>query len=894
MATLLNDDEKRWCVYGIALNHIFIPAVQPYLKKTISKEYHDLKESHNIHVQKIHNFPSPYDPHYKNINNNEKKDKENFDYKITSHVDFGKLFLQNYMAKFNSYDCCDASAVLNLLERFPISENLVQNAAKIVRENRNSWAHCKFNEWNETDFHQKIENMKQLVKQLSLGTEEKGVMNDLNYWKDQALTLWTNNRASREELKEHINSLSKEIEESKFEDEACKKLLRETLNKFSHFMKEILQIKRRVDEVEGKQKVTSERVDEVANEQSKTSERVDEVANEQSKTNERVDEVANEQSKTSERVDEVANEQSKTSERVDEVANEQSKTSERVDEVANEQSKTSERVDKVANEQSKTSERVDEVANEQSKTSERVDEVANEQSKTSERVDEVANEQSKTSERVDEVANEQSKTNKKVEKLEQIIQSMIENRQQITNTQTSIAINQPHPSTKHELQLQEWKYLGESTKHRNLLLKLCDHKDEIKLLGDVRVIFSREFCIGEGSNDTRVYLGLKKDGYGKAVKRILRENWIMYAHQEKKILNEFNVKNSKYVVKYSSFEEDTGTDYVYLILDLYEESLESFVNSSTLNDLQKVLPKILRQILQGLADLHSAPHPILHRDLKPSNILRDSHSDFMIADFGISRILEDDAKTFRNLANLGPEYWIAPESYNEGEDSVDKARYKKESDVYNAGMVAYYVATKGRHPFGNKVFRLSNMLAGNPVGLMEIKDETLKDLLSWMLSLKPEDRPSANEALKHPFLMSDDEKFDLLCKVGNQQPIKRNDPNSIAVQQLNSEFSDWKSQMDDDVYDYFRTNVRNEKILDYGSSWTECLRLIRYIGKHWNDRTQPRPQPELFYKIGDPKNYFLKTFPNLPVRVHAAVRSDNELKNNQELKNIFNFNLSKM
>ncbi|XP_046854686.1 probable serine/threonine-protein kinase ireA isoform X4 [Xenia sp. Carnegie-2017] len=792
----LNDDKKRWCVYGIALNHIFIPAVQPYLKKTISKEYHDLKESHNIHVQKIHNFPSPYDPHYKNINNNEKKDKENFDYKITSHVDFGKLFLQNYMAKFNSYDCCDASAVLNLLERFPISENLVQNAAKIVRENRNSWAHCKFNEWNETDFHQKIENMKQLVKQLSLGTEEKGVMNDLNYWKDQALTLWTNNRASREELKEHINSLSKEIEESKFEDEACKKLLRETLNKFSHFMKEILQIKRRVDEVEGKQKVTSERVDEVANEQSKTSERVDEVANEQSKT--------------------------------------------------------------------------------------------------SERVDEVANEQSKTSERVDEVANEQSKTNKKVEKLEQIIQSMIENRQQITNTQTSIAINQPHPSTKHELQLQEWKYLGESTKHRNLLLKLCDHKDEIKLLGDVRVIFSREFCIGEGSNDTRVYLGLKKDGYGKAVKRILRENWIMYAHQEKKILNEFNVKNSKYVVKYSSFEEDTGTDYVYLILDLYEESLESFVNSSTLNDLQKVLPKILRQILQGLADLHSAPHPILHRDLKPSNILRDSHSDFMIADFGISRILEDDAKTFRNLANLGPEYWIAPESYNEGEDSVDKARYKKESDVYNAGMVAYYVATKGRHPFGNKVFRLSNMLAGNPVGLMEIKDETLKDLLSWMLSLKPEDRPSANEALKHPFLMSDDEKFDLLCKVGNQQPIKRNDPNSIAVQQLNSEFSDWKSQMDDDVYDYFRTNVRNEKILDYGSSWTECLRLIRYIGKHWNDRTQPRPQPELFYKIGDPKNYFLKTFPNLPVRVHAAVRSDNELKNNQELKNIFNFNLSKM
>ncbi|XP_046854709.1 serine/threonine-protein kinase/endoribonuclease IRE1-like [Xenia sp. Carnegie-2017] len=458
--------------------------------------------------------------------------------------------------------------------------------------------------------------------------------------------------------------------------------------------------------------------------------------------------------------------------------------------------------------------------------------------------------------------------------------------------QWSAAINQPHPSTEHELQLQQWKYSGESTKHRNLLLKLCDHKDEIKLLGNVRVIFSNEFCIGEGSNGTRVYLGLRKDGYGKAVKRIIRDNWIRYAQQEKKIFNQFEKRKSKYVVNYSYLEDDTGTDFVYLILDLCEESLESFVKSSTLNDLQIVLPKILKQILQGLADLHSGPRPILHRDLKPSNILRDLNSDFMLADFGISRILEDGAKTFTSLANVGTENWIAPESYDEDEESIDKGRYTKESDVYNAGMVAYYVATKGKHPFGTRELRLHNMLNGKPVGLMEIKDEALKDLLSWMLNRQPEDRPSANEALKHPFLMSDDEKFDLLCKVGNLEPIDGNDPNSIAVQQLNSESSDWRSQMDGDVYDYFRTNVKNGKMLNYGSSWTKCLRLIRNVGHHWYELTRSRPQPEPFYKIGDHKNYFLKTFPNLPVWVHAAVRSDDELKNNKELNDIFNLNPS--
>ncbi|XP_046855917.1 serine/threonine-protein kinase/endoribonuclease IRE1-like [Xenia sp. Carnegie-2017] len=448
-----------------------------------------------------------------------------------------------------------------------------------------------------------------------------------------------------------------------------------------------------------------------------------------------------------------------------------------------------------------------------------------------------------------------------------------------------------------ELVLQEWKYIDKSTKHRELFLKLIEYgrnsSVEVKVVGNVRVIFSEEFCIGKGSGATRVFLGLGKDGYDKAVKRIYRDSYIQLALKEKEILNQFNAKRSKYVVNYSFLEEDTGTEYVYLILDLCEESLESYVKSSTLYDLQKVLPKILRQILQGLADLHSGPNPILHRDLKPTNVLRDTQGSFLIADFGISRILDNDSTTHESSPNKGTEYWIAPESYIEDEDS-EKGRYKKESDVYNAGMVTYYIATKGKHPFGTKRHRLDKMLNGHPVGLDEIKDEALKDLLLWMLNREPEDRPSANEALTHPFLMSDDKKFDLLCIVGNLQQIKTNDSKSIVVQQLNSESSDWKSKIDRDIYDYFRTDVLTGKIFTYDSSWTECLRLIRNINQHWNDRPRPRPQPEPFYKIGNYKAYILKKFPNLPVRVHAIVRSnEEELKNNPDLKKFFKFSEKK-
>ena len=48
-------------------------------------------------------------------------------------------------------------------------------------------------------------------------------------------------------------------------------------------------------------------------------------------------------------------------------------------------------------------------------------------------------------------------------------------------------------------------------------------------------------------------------------------------------------------------------------------------------------------------------------------------------------------------------------------------------------MVAYFVATKGKHPFGNPQYRLINLFHGKPVGLNKIKDVKLKDLLSWML-----------------------------------------------------------------------------------------------------------------------------------------------------------------
>ena len=89
------------------------------------------------------------------------------------------------MYPFAGFDnTCDASAVLNILEKASVFSTPIQTSAKNVRtEVRNEWGHCNFDHWTDMKFQNSFQLMETMVRSLGLPKpDEKKELDELHDW----------------------------------------------------------------------------------------------------------------------------------------------------------------------------------------------------------------------------------------------------------------------------------------------------------------------------------------------------------------------------------------------------------------------------------------------------------------------------------------------------------------------------------------------------------------------------------------------------------------------------------------------------------------------------------------------------------------------------------------
>ncbi|KAI0424346.1 kinase-like domain-containing protein [Xylaria sp. FL1042] len=159
---------------------------------------------------------------------------------------------------------------------------------------------------------------------------------------------------------------------------------------------------------------------------------------------------------------------------------------------------------------------------------------------------------------------------------------------------------------------------------------------------------------------------------------------------------------------------------------------------------------LIRATLSAVAYLHD--HGIVHRDLKPENLLfrtPEDNADLLIADFGLSRIMDEEQ--FHVLTTTcGTPGYMAPEIFK-------KTGHGKPVDIWAIGVITYFLLC-GYTPFDrdNDFEEMQAILNADysfqPVDYWRGVSDHAKDFIRRCLTVDANKRMTAHDALCHPFV----------------------------------------------------------------------------------------------------------------------------------------------
>lgn len=155
---------------------------------------------------------------------------------------------------------------------------------------------------------------------------------------------------------------------------------------------------------------------------------------------------------------------------------------------------------------------------------------------------------------------------------------------------------------------------------------------------------------------------------------------------------------------------------------------------------------LVKQVLSCVNYCHK--NNIVHRDLKPENILLEQNKEFdqiKMIDFGTS-LVYDPSKQLDE--KLGTPYYIAPEVLNKN--------YNSKCDIWSAGVITY-ILLSGVPPFNGQTDQ--EIMKKVRAGQFRFEDkcwnaisDNAKDFIRKLLTYDQEKRPTAEDALQHPWI----------------------------------------------------------------------------------------------------------------------------------------------
>jgi serine/threonine protein kinase len=297
--------------------------------------------------------------------------------------------------------------------------------------------------------------------------------------------------------------------------------------------------------------------------------------------------------------------------------------------------------------------------------------------------------------------------------------------------------------------------------------------------------------IGEGTYGEVYHARNQQTGQEVALKRLRmsneREGFPLTACREIKVLRELRHENIVNLIEMVTSQQGTAGAHtsrkgdIFMVFEYMDYDLTGLLDTQGIHFSEAQVKCYAQQLLRGLSYCHA--RNVMHRDIKGSNILISRDGKVKIADFGLARFLGESGRRYTNrvvtLWYRAPELLFGENRYSFAVDIwsvgclvlemlTGRPVFPGKDEVNQAHLIFSLLGTPTEEewpgyrslPYANTIFSAIPEAKKYPnvfrtvFGSKGLSPMAL-GFVEKLLTVCPDRRPSATDALQHPWFTSE-------------------------------------------------------------------------------------------------------------------------------------------